>query len=181
MEKSGPSPAHPDQAFPKRTLSIQSFLVEGTWLVRNLPRLIRATRTNRLDDQFREKILLAVSAGNDCRYCTRVHASAASIAGIDDETIDRILASDIDGAVSEAERPALLFALQYAETDGNPEPDVFAALEAAYEPATAADVVAVTRAMHFANLLGNSVDGGVYAIERRIDRGLSRARKRCPT
>lgn len=181
MEKSGPSPGEAAEEFRKRTLSIQSFLAGSSWFVRNLPRLIRATLTNRVDDQFREKILLAVTAANDCRYCARVHASVASNAGIEDETIDRILKSDIDGAVSEAEKPALLFALHYAETDGNPAPNMLAAVEAAYDPTTAADIVVFTRAMHFANLLGNTVDACVHAIENQIVLALREARTRCPT
>ena len=165
----------------KRTLSIRSFLAGSSWFVRNLPRLTRAKLTNRDDNRFREQILLAVTAANDCRYCARVHTSVASLVGVDDETIDRILESDIEAAVSEAEQPALLFAMHYAETSGNPDPDMLAAVEAAYDPATAADIVAFTQAMHFANLLGNTVDAGMYAIERRIDRGLHSAGKRCPT
>ena len=80
----------------------------------------------------------------------------------------------------EDEQPALLFALHYAETDGNPAPDMLTALEAAYDPATAADIITVTRAMHFANLLGNTVDAGVHTIGNRIERGLHHARNRCP-
>ena len=129
---------------------------------------------------MREKILLTVTAANECRYCARAHASSASLVGINDETIDRILSLDIEAAVSEVEQPALLFAQQYAETDGNPDPEMLAAVEAAYGPATAADVVAFTRAMHFANLLGNTVDASVNTIRRRIDRRLRYARKRCP-
>jgi AhpD family alkylhydroperoxidase len=181
MEKSGSSPRETAERFHKRTFSLQSFLAGSSGFVRSLPRLVRATLTNRVDDQFREKILLTVTAANDCRHCLRVHASMASTVGIDDETIDRILESDIEAAVAEAEQPALLFALRYAETDGSPDPQMLAAVEAAYDPATVADVVAYTRAMHFANLLGNTVDAGVFAIERRIERGLRHARKRCPT
>lgn len=180
MEIPDRSPREAAGAFRKRTHSLRSFVDGSSWLVRNLPRLWRATLANRVDPRFREKILLAVTAANECRHCARFHTSVASSVGIDDETIDRILRSDIEGAVSEAEQPALLFALHYAETDGDPDPTVLAALEAAYEPATAADVVAFTRAMHFANLLGNTVDAGAYRIAHRLGRGLRRVRARCP-
>lgn len=180
MEKSGPPSRESVEGFRKRRHSIRSFLAGSSWVVRNLPRLVRATRTNRVDDRFREKILLAVTAANECRYCARFHTSMASSVGVDDETIDRILDADIEAAVLESEQPALLFALHYAETDGDPDPRMLAAVEAAYDPATAADIVAFTRAMHFANVLGNTVDAGVCTIERRLGRGLRRARTRCP-
>lgn len=180
MDKPDPSSRDPTREFRKRTHSLQSFLAEGSWVVWNLPRLGRATLTNRVDGQFREKLLLAVTTANDCRYCVQFHGSVAGIVGIDDETIGRIQDADIEAAVSEAEQPALLFGLQYAETDGHPTPDMLAALEAAYDPTTVADIVAFTRAMHFANLLGNTVDVGVFAIEHRLARGFGRARERCP-
>ncbi|MDG5776643.1 carboxymuconolactone decarboxylase family protein [Haloarculaceae archaeon H-GB2-1] len=180
MEKRELSQSETDGGFRKRTLSVHSLLVGSSWFVRNLPRLVEATYANRVDDRLREKILLTVSAANECRYCARVHGSVASVVGIDDETIDRILDSNVEAAVSEAEQPALLFALHYAETDGDPAPNVREAMEAAYDPATAADIVAFTRAMHVANLLGNTVDAGVSAVERRIDRALRHARTRCP-
>ena len=177
---SGTAAREPADGFQKRTLSIRSFLASSWWFATNLPRLARATLTSRIDDQFREKILLAVTAANDCRYCARFHTATASLVGVDDETIDRILATDIETAVSDAERPALLFALHYADTDGTPSPELVTALEAAYEPKTAADIVALTRAMHLANLLGNTVDATAYHTERRIDGALTDARQRCP-
>lgn len=180
MKMSGVPPGESIEGFHKRTHSVQSFLAGSSWFVRNLPRLASATRTNRVDARFREKIMLAVTAANECRYCARFHTSVASSVGIDDDTIDRILDADIEAAVLESEQPALLFALHYAETDGDPDPNVLAAVEAAYDPATAADVVTFTRAIHFANLLGNTVDAGVSTIDDRIDRGRRRARKRCP-
>lgn len=175
-----PSPAETVEGFHRRTFSVRSFLAGSSWFVRNLPRLAEATLSDRVDDQFREKILLAVTAANECRYCLRVHTSVAGSVGIDEETIDRILATDIEAAVSESERPALLFGLHYAETDGEPDLDVLAAVEAAYGPATAADILVFTRAMHLANLLGNTVDAGIWTLDRRLGRRLRLVRARCP-
>ena len=180
METPRQSPGEAFGGFGKRTHSVQSFLAGSSWFVRALPRLGRATVGDGVDPRFREKLLLTVTAANECRYCVRAHTSLADAAGVDDETVARLLESDVDGAVPPAERPALLFALRYAETDGAPDRELLAALEDAHEPAVVTDIVALVRAMHFLNLLGNSVDVGLYAVERRIRRGLRRARASCP-
>ena len=179
MDSSGPESRGTAGTSRRRTFSAQSFREGSWWFLRNLPRLVRASRSDRVGDQFREKILLTVTAANECRYCVRVHTSVASAVGIDDETIDRLLETDVEGAVLEFEKPALRFALHYAETDGDPDPALLAAVEDAYDPATVADIVAFTRAMHLANLLGNTVDAAGSLLDQRLEGGLGHARERC--
>jgi AhpD family alkylhydroperoxidase len=180
--------------FPKKRFTIRSFLSGTARFVHNLPRLMRASRAGRVDDQFAEKIMLAVTAVNECRYCTRYHTDLARETGIDGATIDRILESDIDAAVGEAERPALVFGQRYAEADENPDPEAVAELRAAYGSAAARDIQAFVRAIYYGNLLGNSVDAVRFAVRERVrrvrrglhrgmagaGRALERVRERCP-
>ncbi|MFC4543823.1 carboxymuconolactone decarboxylase family protein [Halosolutus amylolyticus] len=190
MSATGRSPGD----FQKKTFTIRSLATGIVRFVHNVPRLVRAKRADRVSDQFAEKIMLAVTAVNDCQYCTRYHTDLARETGVDGETIARILENDVDAAVDDTELPALLFAQQYAETDEKPGREAVMALRDAYGRETAADVLAFVRAIYFGNLLGNTYDGVRFALARRakagrrglqdaasrIGRAVERLRERCP-
>ncbi|WP_161991508.1 carboxymuconolactone decarboxylase family protein [Natronorubrum aibiense] len=145
--------------FRKKTFTATSFVVGLGRFLRNLPRLVRAQKANRVDTQFAEKIMLAVTSINECQYCSRYHTDLALEAGMDEETIEQLLERDVDGVVTAAERPALLFAQRYAETNECPGRDAVAELRETYGPETAADIQAFVRTIYFGNLLGNTYDG----------------------
>ncbi len=180
--------------FTKKRFTPRSLLTGTAKSVHNLPDLVRAKRADRVSDQFAEKIMLAVTAVNECQYCTRYHTDLAQETGVDQATIDRILENDVDGAVDDEERTALLFAQAYAEADEDPNPDAVAELRETYGPETAADVLAFVRAIYFGNLLGNSYDALKFGIRRRTrrarrclrrgaesaQRAVERLRERCP-
>lgn len=173
--------------FRKKTFTVSSFYESAMRVGRALPQLVRARRDDRVDKAFAEKIMLSTTAVNECQYCTRFHTSLAREEGIDQATIDRILESDIEAAVNDAERPALLFAQRYAEADGNPGPDARAALREAYDPETAADIRAFVHTIYFGNLLGNTYDAArlsiserVRAVRRYLDSALAHLREKCP-
>jgi AhpD family alkylhydroperoxidase len=58
---------------------------------------------------FRERLMLAVSAVNGCRYCSFVHAQQALKAGLSDPEV-RALCAGALGGCPEEELPALLYA-----------------------------------------------------------------------
>ncbi|WP_331456999.1 carboxymuconolactone decarboxylase family protein, partial [Haloferax profundi] len=97
--------------------------------------------------------MLAVTAVNECQYCTRFHTDLALDVGVESEVISDILESDIGAAVGADERPALVFAQRYAETDESPGEEAITELVAEYGPQTAADILAFIRAIYFGNLL----------------------------
>lgn len=144
--------------FRKKSFTLQTFFSGTRRLVRTLPALARAKYAARVSDQLAEKIMLAITAVTDCQYCTRFHTSVARDIGIDESTIADILDRDIRTAVGADERPALLFAQQYAETDEKPGEEAISALVDQYGPEMAADILAFSRAIYWANLLGNSAD-----------------------
>lgn len=175
----GENTPKPNDTFSKKRFTARSFLKSSGEFIRNIPRLVRAVRADRVDAQFAEKIMLAVTAVNECRYCTRYHTSVAQETGVDQSTIDRILESDIDTAVTETEKPALVFAQRYAEANGAPSTEARSALRAAYGSGTAADVRSFVRAIYFGNLAGNTVDALKFVAARRADRSWDRFSRRC--
>lgn len=160
--------------FRKKTFTAPAFVVGLGRFLRNLPRLVRAQKADRVDTQFAEKIMLAVTSINECQYCSRYHTDLALEAGMDEDTIEQLLEQDVDGAVAPAERPALLFAQRYAETDENPGRDAVVELRQTYGSKTAADIQAFVRAIYFGNLLGNTYDGIRSALRCRTGQA-----KRC--
>ena len=183
-----------DGEFRKKTFTVRSSIRGTVQFVQNLPRLVRAKRADRVSDRFAEKIMLAVTAVNECQYCTRYHTDLAQETGVDQATITSILESDIDSAVDADERPALLFAQRYAETDEAPGRNAVMELQRTYGEETATDILAFVRAIYFGNLLGNTYDGIRFALARRlrvarnarkrissrISHSVDRLRERCP-
>lgn len=147
--------------------------------VRNGPALLRAHRAGRVSDQLAEKIMLATTAVNECRYCTRFHTVRARQVDVDSEVIDAILRRDV-GVVEAEERPALVFAERYAEAAAAPDESAVEALEAAYGPEMAGDVQAYVRAIYFGNLLGNSVDAFRHWLWTAVDGCVARVRQAVP-
>lgn len=157
------------EGFRKKAFTPRSFLREAGRSLRNAPALLRATAAGRVPAQLVEKLMLATTSVNECRYCARVHTEMARRTGVDDETIDALLAGEIERGVAEDERAALLFAQRYAESDGEPGREAVAALEEAYGERMAADVRAYVRAFHVANLTGNSVDRVLFRLRRVVE------------
>lgn len=183
-----------DREFRKKTFTLRSSIRGTARFVQNLPRLARAKRADRVSDQFAEKIMLAVTSVNECQYCTRYHTGLAEETGVDREAITSILEQDVESAVDDDERPALLFAQRYAETNENPGRDAVRELQRTYGEETAADILAFVRAIYFGNLLGNTYDGVRFALARRVQaagnahkrisarlrHGVDQLRERCP-
>lgn len=148
--------------FRKRSFTPRTFPRAVGRALRNGPALVRARRSGRVPAHLVEKLMLATTSVNECRYCARFHAGRARANGVDEAVVEAILERDLGAVVDETERTALSFAQRYAETDGTVGAAWVAELDAAYGPETAADIQAYVRAIQFANLLGNSVDAVLY-------------------
>lgn len=143
--------------FRKRIYNVATFRAAIDDAMDNLPDLRAAARGGRVDKAFAERLMLAVTAVNGCRYCSYGHSAAALRAGVEREEIAQLLGGDLAGAPAE-QVPALLFAQHYAETEGHPEPQAWHELETRYGPQTARDIMAYIRMIMVGNLSGNTLD-----------------------
>jgi len=116
-----------------------------------------AHRGARVSKAFSERIMLAVTQVNGCRWCHYGHAKAALAAGVSEEDIQRLVAGEFDELPQE-EVVALLFAQHYAESEGNPDPEAWQRVVDTYGPDTARDIMAHIRMITVGNLLGNTFD-----------------------
>jgi AhpD family alkylhydroperoxidase len=117
-----------------------------------------------ISSDLRERLMLAVTAVNKCRYCSYVHARKALAEGISVEEI-RALGDGVMEASPADELPALLYAQHWAEEDGKPDPTVRAKILLQYGQESAQAIELAMRIIRTANLLGNTFDYILYRFK----------------
>jgi len=117
-----------------------------------------AHRAGRVSHAFAERIMLAVTQVNGCRYCDWGHTRAALAVGVTEDELAAIRSGCFDDAIPAEEIPALLFAQHYAHTGGQPDPAAWETLIGTYGPETANDIRCYIRMITIGNLSGNTFD-----------------------
>lgn len=110
-----------------------------------------------LSPALREKIMLAVTSVNKCRYCSFVHSHLAVREGLSGEEVDTLLDGTVD-ADDDEEREILLYAQHWAETGGNPDDDVRSRLIETHGKQRTESFETAIRAIMFGNYFGNTFD-----------------------
>ena len=95
--------------FAKRFYTPRAFVRDLREIVCHLPQFRNAARSGRVSRAFAEKIMMAVTQVNGCRYCVYFHTKLALQEGVPPDEIERILAAEL-GGFSEEEAVALAFA-----------------------------------------------------------------------
>jgi AhpD family alkylhydroperoxidase len=117
----------------------------------------QASWAGRVSRQFSEKIMLAVTCVNGCRYCAYGHTRAALAMGIPEAELRKIVVGEW-GDFPEQEAVALAFAQHYAESACQPDPAALQRFLDYYGRDTAQDILAYMRMITFGNLYGNTFD-----------------------
>ena len=109
----------------KRTLTRDNVLKTTADVVASAPVLVRALVRPRIPRALREKIMLEVTAVNDCRYCKWGHTHLAIAQGVPLEEINQIFGYQNESLAARdtAEAAAILFAQHYAENLGQFDPE----------------------------------------------------------
>ena len=110
-----------------------------------------------LEPAFRERLMLAVTAVNQCRYCSYVHTRLALRNGLSETEVRSLLDSSLSGAPA-AELPAILFAHHWAESDGIVAAQDHQCLIDIYGEEKSQVIQAAIQTMRLANLLGNTFE-----------------------
>jgi AhpD family alkylhydroperoxidase len=145
------------RAFDKRLFTLATFAASARELFAHLDELHAAVARRRITRPFAEKIMLAVTHVNGCRYCSYAHASLALQAGVSEVELRDLLRGEF-GQVPESELMALLFAQHYAEQADRYDAAAWQRLQDAYGAAAAGDILTHIRLITFANLYGNTFD-----------------------
>ncbi len=150
--------------FRRRTYgSLREMVGDLAWPFRHRTQLKQAMHGGMVSPQFRERLMMVVTAVNQCRYCAYYHAHESERVGLNDSEIRSLLAGDLVHAPEE-ELPALLYAQQFAERNGRSDPIARRSLQTTYGPARAQAIETVLRLIRTGNLLGNTTDWLLYKV-----------------
>jgi AhpD family alkylhydroperoxidase len=152
------------QPFPRRVYRRPADLFRDLRQVRHQRRRMRAVmRGETLDPAFRERLMLAVTEVNGCRYCRYAHARLGLKAGLSRAEVDALAVGSFHGAPPE-QVPALLYAQHWAETEGNPDPDTRRRIVETYGPEQTEAIELALRTIRIGNLAGNTWDYLLYRV-----------------
>ena len=132
--------------FPRRTATPANLLPWVGRILRDLPAQVGLyARRPPIDRGLRERIMMAVTDVNGCRYCSWIHGGWAELMRRGEKARDEI---------------ALAYARESAELGLLPPSDeAREALEAVFTPAEVRAIDAAISNIEVANLAGNTVDG----------------------
>jgi AhpD family alkylhydroperoxidase len=148
----------------KRTYTPKTLMADIAWMLDHLDDVRAAHRSGRVDKAFAERIMLAVTNVNGCRYCDYFHARQALTVGIDEAELQQMYAGEF-GHLPEEQTIAIAFAQHFAEQQGKPDPLTRQRLQTFYGPDTARDIMAYIHMITMGNLLGNTADALLFRLQ----------------
>jgi len=150
--------------FNKRTYrNPKEFFADLLFPLRNRKRLGELKSKGLISPAFRERLMLAVTMVNGCRYCSYFHAKQALKNGVSQEEISRLLSGDVNSCPRE-EALALLYAQHWAESNARPDPEAVRKLQETYGFEKVEAIHLMLRMIRLGNLLGNSWDYLLYRM-----------------
>jgi AhpD family alkylhydroperoxidase len=144
--------------FRKRIYSMREFMRDFLWLRQNSGKAKRPGLSRHISGSFLEKIKLAVTAVNECRYCMAIHTDLARSDGVSETLIKSILGKNAGELVPDFEKTAIEYAYHYAETAQDPDKGMTDGLYSFYGEDEAGEIILHIRRIYFSNLSANTVD-----------------------
>lgn len=144
-----------DHNFEKRLTSTKVFYSYLSDLIGNFSAIKSAK--SKLGEQFQNRILLAVTQVNGCRYCSYLHTKHALESGMSEEEIKSLLAGEV-GDINDNESVALIFAQHYAEMQAHPDKESVERLFETYGHEKANAIIGIIQGIMAGNIHGISVD-----------------------
>ena len=141
-----------------------SFWKDIKYLFSRQDEIREAMRSELVTSAFRERLMLAVTEVNQCRYCRTFHVGQAKEAGISSEEITEFLKGTIPDSIPVEEKLAVCYARHWAETDADPDADIKTHMMETYGETGFQAISMVLQMIRMGNLLGNSADYFLYRI-----------------
>ena len=132
-----------------------------SFMIKNRKKVSMIMKGNLISPSFRERLMLSVTAVNNCRICSYVHTKQALLSGRSKEETEMLLNGVIDNC-PDKEIAALFYAQHWADTDANPDPKAKQKLVGTYGKDTAEVIELVLRVIRAGNLVGNTWDYFLY-------------------
>jgi len=126
----------------------------------------------RINKTFVERIMMAVTEVNGCRYCSYFHTQVALKEGLNRAEIDHLLSGCLEEAPEE-EIPALYFAQHYADSGGLPSTHAIQCLQETYSIQKVKQIREYIRIIMIGNTWGNAFDAFLVRIHGKPVAGSS--------
>lgn len=153
------------KTFRKRTFDLPLLAGSLGAAITHLPTLAGALLRPATSPALREKVMLGVTAVNDCRYCNYVHTGLALANDVDLDALHDVLDHGTFGETSDREATAIVFAKHFADTVRSPSPAAQRALAREFTEREQREIMAYIHAIYFANLAGNSADAWLVRLK----------------
>jgi AhpD family alkylhydroperoxidase len=138
---------------PKKYSISEAYLAMYKGMKMSLKNMVLKKKIDGVDDEFKERIMLAVTEVNGCEICSYVHTRIALEKGLSDEEIQMILGGNSE-KIPEQEVVAILFAQHYADTRGKPTQKTWNTLVATYGEQKSYHILGIIRMMMVGNIFG---------------------------
>jgi AhpD family alkylhydroperoxidase len=155
-----------ESTFNKRIFTLSTFAASTRDLFTHLDDLLAAFTQRRISRPFAEKIMLAVTQVNGCRYCSYAHAHLALQAGVSEVELRDLLAGEFSH-IPEHELMAVFFAQHYAAQADRYDAAARQRLQDTYGREAANAILSHIRVITFANLYGNTFDALLERLRLR--------------
>lgn len=143
--------------------NFSTFFSDFKFIISQRDQIRPLMRGEMIDSTFRERLMLAVTSVNDCRYCSFAHAKQALAEGINQDEIQALQDGLLDISPRD-ELPALLYAQHWAETRGDVDSSVRDKMITKYDDRTVKAIELILRMIQMGNLLGNTLDYILFRI-----------------
>ena len=146
-----------DRKFDKRIHDIKTQNEDIQKFIAHSDAFIETMLNPVISKAFSERVSLAVTQVNGCKFCSYIHAKNALKAGMTEEEVELLLSGGFDNAPKE-QLQALLFAQHYADTKGNPDTEAKQKLLDTYEEEKTKDIMSHILIIMLANLHWNTME-----------------------
>jgi AhpD family alkylhydroperoxidase len=151
--------------FPKRYYSsLRAVWRDLVYLLSRRDRIKKTIRDERISPAFRERLMMAVTEENNCRYCRTFHIGQSYRAGISSQEIQSYLSGLVPDETPEDQRLAVLYAKNWAEGETGPDPALRQSVQEKYGLEMYESIELILRMINMGNLLGNSWDYLLYKL-----------------
>jgi len=150
--------------FDKRLYKKPGDFFSDLWFIfRNLNQLNEIKKNKVISFAFRERLMLAVTSVNGCRYCSYFHTKEALKSGMHPQEISLLLTGE-SGKCPEEEAPAVIFAQHWAESDGHPDTEALQRIKQLYGIQKTEAINLILHMIRLGNMTGNTWDYLRYGL-----------------
>jgi len=140
------------------------FLKDSWYLMRNARSIAKTMKGKIIPPPFRERLMLAVTEVNGCRYCSWAHTKMALQTGLEESEIKQLLQGNLQTA-SPQEYPALVFASHWADKNRQADADMRSYIQEHYSKEEIQNIELILRTIWWGNLCGNALDHLLHSLK----------------